>query len=80
MRERTRAAGNKLNPYSGKVSQEIRPESLSFLTKNVGFVGPRDLMASTSKMVKEMEDYESSNFRQSLERSPQNKKLNTIQV
>ncbi len=80
MRERTRLAGNKLNPYSGKVSQEIRPESLAFLTKNVGYAGPRDLMASTSKMVKEMEDVDYANLRQSIERSPQNKKLNTIQV
>jgi len=59
LRERTRGAGNKLNPYSGKPSQEIKPESLAFLTKNVGFAGPRDLMASTSKVAKELEEIES---------------------
>jgi hypothetical protein len=35
LKERTRAK-NKFNPYSSKVSAEIRPESLAFLTKNSG--------------------------------------------
>ena len=80
MKERTRVGTNKLNPYNGKASQEVRPESLAFLTKNVGFAGPRDLMASTSKVAKELEEIESSNLRYSVERSPHNRKHNTIQV
>jgi hypothetical protein len=78
MKERTRA-NNKLNPYNGKPSQEIRPESLTFLTKNAGYAGgPREMMSTYSKASKEVEDFDSTQARYLGERSPKAKKHNTI--
>jgi hypothetical protein len=79
MKERTRI-NNKLNPYNGKPSQEIRPESLTFLTKNAGYAGgPRELMSTYySKASKEVDDFDSTQVRYQGERSPKAKKHNTI--
>jgi hypothetical protein len=76
LRERTRVT-NKLNPYNGKASQEIKPETLTFLMKNSGTAGPKEVsMNSTSKVgTRDLEDFDSSKIRYNMiDRSPKSKK------
>lgn len=80
IKERTRGGNNKLNPYNGKPQQEIRPESLTFLTKNAGKIIPRDVMGTTQKMIKELDELDTVQLKYHNDRSPQHKKHNTIQV